>query len=164
MKAATVTVSDGCYFKKRADDSGKLLNRILSDTGWSIIPGRVVPDDIDSIQEAVQELVSDQRPDLIVTTGGTGVGPRDLTPEALRPLLEKELAGFGELMRLRGIEKTPFASLSRSLAGTLGETLILILPGSPRGAGESLEAVLEILPHAVDLVQGRTSHTKGSQG
>jgi molybdenum cofactor synthesis domain-containing protein len=96
--------------------------------------------------------------DLIVTTGGTGLAPRDVTPEAIRPLLEKEIAGLPELMRLRGLESTDFAALSRSLAGTRGATLILSLPGSPKGATQSLQAVLNILPHAVDILHGKTAH------
>ena len=160
MKAAVVTISDGCYHEKRSDESGRTLKQLLADNGWSVSANRVVPDEIEGIREALKDLTKTGETDLIVTTGGTGVGPLDVTPEAVAPLLEKSLPGLGELMRLRGLEKTPFAALSRSLAGSLGRTLILCLPGSPKGATESLQAVLDILPHAVDLVQGRTGHGK----
>ena len=117
-----------------------------------------MPDELIRIQEQVRELSQDAEIDLIVTTGGTGLAPRDVTPEAIRPLLEKEIVGLPELMRLRGLESTDFAALSRSLAGTREETLILSLPGSPKGAAQSLQAVLKVLPHAIDILHGRTTH------
>ena len=158
MKAAIVTISDGCYHKKREDTSGQKLSQMLTENQWEVVSTHIVPDDLSRIQEQVLELTQDAEIDLIVTTGGTGFAPRDVTPEAIRPLLEKEIAGLPELMRLRGLESTDFAALSRSLAGARGETLILSLPGSPKGATQSLQAVLKILPHAVDILHGRTAH------
>jgi molybdenum cofactor synthesis domain-containing protein len=156
MKAAIITISDGCYHDKREDTSGRKLAEILTENEWEVLSTHIVPDELSRIQAQVRKLSQDAQIDLIVTTGGTGLAPRDVTPEAIRPLLEKEIAGLPELMRLRGLESTDFAALSRSLAGTREETLILSLPGSPKGAAQSL--VLKILPHAVDLLHGKTAH------
>jgi molybdenum cofactor synthesis domain-containing protein len=158
MKAAIITISDGCYHDKREDTSGRKLAEILTENEWEVLSTHIVPDELSRIQAQVRKLSQDAQIDLIVTTGGTGLAPRDVTPEAIRPLLEKEIAGLPELMRLRGLESTDFAALSRSLAGTREETLILSLPGSPKGAAQSLQAVLKILPHAVDLLHGKTAH------
>ena len=158
MKAAIVTISDGCYHQKKKDTSGQALAQLLVDSQWIVAFTKIVPDDIPAIQNQLVELSENGDIDLIVTSGGTGLGPRDVTPEAVKPLLEKEVAGLAELMRLRGLEQTDFAALSRSLAGSRKETLILALPGSPKGATESLQAVLKLLPHAIDLLQGRTQH------
>lgn len=157
MKAAVVTISDGCYHGQRKDLSGKALSELLTQQGWAVASRKIVPDDVERIRAQIVELC-DQTLNLVVTTGGTGLGPRDVTPEAIRPLLEKEAEGLAELMRFRGLEKTDFASLSRSLAGVRKETLILALPGSPKGATESLEAVIKLLAHAINLIEGRTKH------
>ncbi len=158
MKAAIITVSDGCYHDKREDTSGRKLAEMLTENQWEVLSTHIVPDELSRIQAQVRKLSQDAQIDLIVTTGGTGLAPRDVTPEAIRPLLEKEIAGLPELMRLRGLENTDFAALSRSLAGAREETLILSLPGSPKGAAQSLQAVLKVLPHAVDILHGRTAH------
>jgi len=158
MKAAVITISDGCYHKKREDTSGQKLSQMLTENQWEVVSTHIVPDDLSRIQDQILDLSQDAEIDLIVTTGGTGLAPRDVTPEAIRPLLEKEIEGLPELMRLRGLESTDFAALSRSLAGTRGATLILSLPGSPKGAAQSLQAVLKILPHAVDILHGHTAH------
>ena len=160
MKAAVVTISDGCFHGRREDVSGQALSQLLSQNQWEVIATRIVPDEIPLIREQLLLLSKAREIQLIVTTGGTGLSPRDNTPEAIRPLLEKEVEGLAELMRLRGLQATDFAALSRSLAGVRNQTLILSLPGSPKGSTESLEAVLKLLPHAVDLIQGRTAHGK----
>jgi molybdopterin adenylyltransferase len=156
-KAAVITVSDGCAARTREDVSGPSLARLLSENGWEVAGTVVVPDETQAIQREVMKLVA-ASVRLIVLTGGTGISPRDVTPEAVRPMLEKEIPGFGELMRLRGFEKTGKAALSRSLAGCIAATLVLCVPGSPKGAIQSLEAVLGLLPHAIDLLEGKTAH------
>ncbi len=158
VKAAVMTISDGCYHRKREDSSGRKLSQMLSQNQWEVVSTHIVPDELSLIQEKILDLSQDAQIDLVVTTGGTGLAPRDVTPEAIRPLLEKEIVGLAELMRLRGLENTDFAALSRSLAGARNQTLILSLPGSPKGAAESLQAVLKILPHAVDILHGRSTH------
>lgn len=158
MKAAIITVSDGCYHGEREDASGPALSKVLAENQWEVSASKIVPDEIFSIQTQILFFSEQSGIDLIVTTGGTGISPRDHTPEAIRPLLEKEVDGLGELMRSRGIGSTDLAALSRSLAGVRNRTLILAVPGSPKGATESLRAVIGLLPHAIDLIQGRTRH------
>ncbi|MFQ5740572.1 MAG: molybdenum cofactor biosynthesis protein B [Acidobacteriota bacterium] len=160
MKAAAViTVSDGCARGLRPDLSGSALSKMLASEGFSVVHTCTVPDEIALIREAVCRW---SRPDvrLIVTTGGTGIAPRDVTPEAIRPLLEKEMPGLGELMRLRGLEDTAAAAISRSLAGVLNRTLVLCLPGSVKGATQSLAAVAKLIPHILDLLSGATEHSR----
>lgn len=158
MKAAVITVSDSCAGGRSADRSGPALREILSDRGWTVRHTTVVPDEIDKIQSALLDAIRGQGVSLVATSGGTGISSRDVTPEAIRPLLDREIPGVGELMRLRGLEKSEFAALSRSFAGSIGETIVLCLPGSVKGATESLLAALPLLPHAVQLLRGDTQH------
>jgi molybdenum cofactor synthesis domain-containing protein len=149
-----LTVSDGVAAGTREDESGEVLAARLEALGFSV-ERAVAPDDPPTIARFVTGAAAEHQ--LVVTTGGTGLGPRDHTPEALREILEYEIPGFGELMRAEGRRSTPFAALSRSLAGALEGTLVLALPGSPRGALESLEAVVPVLEHALATLSGHTA-------
>jgi molybdopterin adenylyltransferase len=153
-----ITVSDGVDAGKREDVSGPALGTILRNARFVVSGPDVVPDDSQRICDALVAAVV-AGADLVVTTGGTGLGPRDVTPQATAMLIDYEVPGLGELMRRAGSATTPMAALSRSLAGVRGNALILNLPGSMRGATESLEAVLPVLGHAIELLHGNTKHT-----
>ncbi len=155
-RAVVITVSDGVAAGTREDVSGEVLANRLHTLGYAV-ERKTVPDEPDAIARLVAA-AADGGADLVVTTGGTGLGPRDRTPEAVGDLLEVVVPGFGEAMRAVGRSHTPLASLSRSLGGLRGRSLILCLPGSPRGAAESLDAVSDILDHAQRMAAGRTSH------
>jgi molybdopterin adenylyltransferase len=156
--AHVITVSDGVSATTRDDDSGRALMRILKEAGFEVVGPVVVPDEERRIAEAIVAAV-DQRADVVITTGGTGLGPRDVTPQATFTVIDFEVPGIGEAMRRAGAASTPMAALSRSMAGVRGQTLIINVPGSPKGATESLEAVLPTLAHAIKLLHGDTNHS-----
>jgi molybdenum cofactor synthesis domain-containing protein len=152
-----ITTSDGAFHGTRHDASGPALVRVLQAAGYDVSGPEVVPDDRERIGAAIMAAVSAGK-DVIVTTGGTGLGPRDVTPQATAALIDFEVPGIAEAMRRAGAATTPMAALSRSMAGVRGATLIINVPGSPKGATESLEAVMPILDHAVQLLKGDTAH------
>ena len=154
--AAVVTVSDSCSRGEREDISGPAVVEILKKAGFQIVHTRIVQDDSMQIQNALVHLALEVR--FIVTTGGTGIAPRDVTPEATEAICDRLIDGVGERMRLEGAKKTSFAALSRGVCGVREKTLILNVPGSPGGAVESLEAVLDLVPHALNLLDGKTEH------
>ncbi len=160
LRAKILTVSDSAFRGEREDLSGQAVRRVLEQHKLQVLMNEVVPDEVGAIEKRVRAWCKEPDVDVILTTGGTGVGPRDVTPEATRPLLEREIPGLAELMRAEGIKKTRRAALSRGLAGVSQGKLILNLPGSPRGAGDSLESVVELLPHIADLIRGKTRHEK----
>src|SRR5438067_13188612 len=149
--AAVVTASDGVAQGVRDDASGQAVASLLEAEGFDVARREVVPDERDRISALLREL-AELGLGLVVTTGGTGLGPRDVTPEATRDVIEREAPGLAEAMRAAGRAPTPMAALSREVAGTMGSTLIVNLPGSEKGATESLTAILPVLPHALELL------------
>lgn len=157
FRVAIVTVSDRAARGERDDQSGPALVHLVEQRLGSVVESAIVPDERPAIQAQVVRLVDAQGVDLVLTTGGTGVSPRDITPEATREVIEREVPGVAELMRLEGSRRTPLAMISRAICGIRGRSVILNLPGSPKGAVESLEAVMPLLPHLVQKVQGDPS-------
>ena len=154
-----LTVSDRSFRGEREDRGGPALKSVAGRMGWRIEAEAVVPDEIGKIQKAILDWTDAGEIDLILTTGGTGIGPRDVTPEATRSLLEKELPGVMERVRFQSAKKTPLAALSRALAGVRRKSLIVNFPGNPEGAKESLEMILDVIPHAIEMIRGKdTSH------
>ncbi len=158
LRAKILVLSDGAASGRREDRSGPAIREMLEARGWVVVACEVLPDDADQIRRRLETWAEAEDSDAIFTTGGTGLGPRDVTPEATRAVLEKEIPGIAELMRADGVKKTRRAALSRGLAGMCKGKLIVNLPGSPRGARESLESILELVPHSIELLQGRTEH------
>jgi molybdopterin adenylyltransferase len=157
LSAAVITVSDSCARGEREDLSGPAVAQLLQKLHFKIAAREVVPDDSIKIQNLLIRLSREVQ--IVVTTGGTGIAARDVTPEATTAVCERVLDGVAERMRSEGAKKTPFAALSRGVCGVRGRALILNLPGSPAGAVESLEAVAGLIPHAIELLSGKTEHT-----
>ena len=154
MRAAILTLSDKGARGERVDGSGPALASWLAERGVATVHAEMIPDDFGRIVAVLGAWADADTADLILTTGGTGVSPRDVTPEATMKVVERLIPGIGELMRLKSLEKTPMASLSRAVAGVRKQTLIINLPGSPRGALENLEAVWPVIGHAVEKIRG----------
>lgn len=166
IQVALVTISDRSHRGEREDASGPALRALVErELGAHVVAELITPDDLAAIRDALQKLVQRKGTDLILTTGGTGCGPRDITPEATRAVIEREVPGLAEHMRAESLRHTPHAMLSRGVAGIAGQCLIINLPGSPKGAVENLQAVLPALPHAVELIRGQVrdcSQTRGA--
>lgn len=154
ISVGILTISDRCSKGLAEDLSGAVLENMAAKQGWRVSVRAVVPDEKKQIARVVRRWCDKEKIPLILTTGGTGLGPRDITPEAVKPLLDKDLPGFGELMRSEGRKHTPLAVLSRSQAGTRGASLIVNFPGSPKGAEQSLRAVASLIPHALAILGG----------
>ncbi len=153
---AILTVSDKGARGERTDTSGPQLQRQLADAGFLLSSAAIVPDQVSLIRDALLKWVDEEGIDLIVTTGGTGVSPSDRTPEATKSLLDIEIPGIGEAMRIASLTKTPHAILSRGIAGVRKQSLIINLPGSEKGAKENLAVILSALPHAIEKIKGGT--------
>ncbi len=162
IRAAVITLSDKGAAGERADESGRLIREILAGAGVTVGHAETLPDEKDLIVEALTRLTGSGTIDLIITTGGTGVSPRDVTPEATREVIDRELPGMAEAMRAESLKKTPHAMISRAVVGIRKQTLIVNLPGSPRAVRENLSVILPALPHAIEKIRGDQSEC-GSQ-
>lgn len=154
-RVAVITVSDGVSAGVREDTSGQALEEMLIDRGYEVTRA-LVPDEVERIRMAIEEACLSS--ELVLTTGGTGFGLRDVTPEATAGILEREAPGLVHVMLARGLEATPMAALTRARAGTIGSTLVVNLPGSPKGAVENLNAIVDLVPHALQLLGGDSEH------
>lgn len=163
MRAAVLTISDSSHSGLRHDASGPAVAQVLASKGWIVTASEVIPDERSRIAQRLRDIADTGTVDAIFTTGGTGVAPRDVTPEATREVIDREIPGLPELMRWEGYKKTKRAVLSRAVAGLRGTVLIVNLPGSPKGAMESLDAIVELVPHVAELAQGRTAHDDGGK-
>ena len=158
LRAKILVLSDSAAGGERADLSGPAVREALQTRGWQVVAHEVLPDDADEIRRRLEAWCDGEECDAIFTTGGTGLGPRDVTPEVTRGVIERDVPGLAEMMRAEGVKSNRRAALSRGVVGARKRTIIVNLPGSVKGASESLAAIVDLVPHAVDLVQGRTEH------
>lgn len=158
IRAAVITVSDACSRGEREDASGAALIELLTASGAEVVDRRILSDDLAPLVQALEEISKRGDVNLILTTGGTGLGPRDNTPEATRQVIEREAPGIVEAIRAESLKVTPMAMISRGVAGVASGTLIINLPGSPKAVRESFAVIEPVLAHAVDLLAGKTRH------
>lgn len=154
INVAVITVSDRSYKGEREDRSGKLLSEIVNEKLGNTIYYSVIPDEIDSIKKEIIHSVDELKADIVITTGGTGISKRDVTPDATDELIEREMPGISEIIRIKGFEHTPMSLLSRSKAGIRGKSIIVNLPGSPKAVEESLEYIIPALKHGIEILNG----------
>ena len=155
IRAAIITISDRSYRNERPDVSGPLLWQLLAEMGVEIVSAHLVPDEAEMISALLRQLADEDTIDLIVTTGGTGPAPRDVTPEATQAVIQREMPGLAELLRWDGYQRTPCAVLARGVAGIRGQTLIINLPGNPRAVQEGMEVLTPLLPPTIQLIKGQ---------
>jgi len=158
IKAVAITVSDACARGEREDASGLALVELLRGIGAEVVDGQILSDDLEPLVQVLKEYAEREDVNLIVTTGGTGLGPRDNTPEATRRVIEREAPGIAEAIRAESLKVTPMAMISRGVCGVRAGTLIINLPGSPKAVQEGFAVIAPVLPHAIDLLEGRTAH------
>jgi len=159
-KVGVITASDKGARGEREDLSGQVIREMVQDIQGDVVEYLVLPDEFELLRDALVQFADKLQLDLIVTTGGTGLAKRDITPEATRAVIDREVPGMAEAMRAASLAKTPFAMLSRAVVGTRGDALIVNLPGSPKGVRECLEVLLPVLPHAMQILQGAVSEHK----
>jgi molybdopterin adenylyltransferase len=160
IRAVVITVSDACSRGEREDTSGAALVQLLTELGAEIVETKILSDDLDPLVQALTDFAQRDDVNLIITTGGTGLGPRDNTPEATQQVIEREAPGIAEAIRLESLKATPMAMLSRGVCGVRSGTLIINVPGSPKAVRESFAVIAPIIPHALNLIAGRTRHDK----
>jgi molybdopterin adenylyltransferase len=159
-KAAIITLSDGAASGSRIDKSGELLADLTAESGFEVAVKTIIPDDYNTIVETLKDICDAGQVHIILTTGGTGLGPRDVTPEATMAVVERMIPGMAEAMRAEGLKKTPMAMTSRQTVGVRGKTLIINFPGSPKAVQEGFSVVAPVLHHVLDLIEGNTEHKK----
>jgi molybdopterin adenylyltransferase len=158
IRAVVITVSDACSRGERKDASGELLAQLLKDLGAKIVATKILNDDLDPLADALREFADRDDVNLIITTGGTGLAPRDNTPEATLAVIEREAPGLAEAMRNETLKQTPMAMISRGVCGVRSGALIVNLPGSPKAVRESFAVIAPVLNHSVALLAGKTKH------
>lgn len=158
IRAVVITVSDACSRGEREDTSGLALKELLIAHGAQIVETRILSDDLEPLAQVLSDLADSEDVNLIITTGGTGLGPRDNTPEATKQVIEREVPGIAEAIRTESLKATPMAMISRGVCGVRSATLIINLPGSPKAVRETFAVIAPVLAHSVDLLAGRTAH------